>query len=428
MSPLEIVATEKRIIPVLRKTKSQNFRVAWISDVGTGGGVPEMATQLVTGLSEQDCEIHLFSRTSPETIEKLFSRSVLSKIRFSSSPYEWEWGKWYSRDRRFAFVASFIKRIKAGQALISDLLAEHAKNPFDAVVQFSQIELFGLRKYAAHLPLVIYPCVHAKGELRSCIQERSISRQCESGWWRLFRRFYLEFRSRLQSRDLRLARKVIGMSKIFNEGLKLDYKLDHTSFGVVYQPIPLDRISAYRRKQDAQIRLLFVGRISVRKGIELLLRAAPQILSKHHDATITIIGTGSLWSNYEPLLGHALPQHLLWKKNLSHREVVNEMERSDILLVPSHYEPGGIVVGEALAAGMLIVASNAVGSAEILTKEVCLNFAAGDLSGFLLAVETAIIRIRSGEETLRLRAREECKKYFSLPIVVKTLLSELQHL
>src|SRR5580693_6459290 len=110
MSPLEIVATEKRIIPVLRKTKSQNFRVAWISDVGTGGGVPEMATQLVTGLSEQDCEIHLFSRTSPETIEKLFSRSVLSKIRFSSSPYEWEWGKWYSRDRRFAFVASFIKR------------------------------------------------------------------------------------------------------------------------------------------------------------------------------------------------------------------------------------------------------------------------------------------------------------------------------
>jgi len=413
-------------MPALHTTRSKPLRVAWISDVEPGGGVPGMATQLVTGLCEQNCELHVFSRTPPEVIEKLFSKQMLSKIRFSLSPYEWKWGRWYSRDRRIAFVASFVKRIRAGQRLISDLLDEHAKCPFDVVVQFSQIELFGLRKHAARLPLVIFPCVHAKGELRACIQEESIARQWEPGWWRLLRRFYLELRSRMQSQDLRLARKVIGMSKTFNERLKGDYQLYGAKFGVVYQPIALGQISACRRQADGQIRLLFVGRISVRKGIELLLEAAPKILSKHLDATITIIGAGSLWSNYEPLLNRVLPQHLIWKRNLPHDGVVSEMERSDILLVPSHYEPGGIVVGEALAAGMLIVASDVVGSAEILSNEVCLRFVAGNVSEFILAMEAAISRIRSEEQTLRLKAREECKKHFSLPVVANALMNQLQ--
>jgi glycosyltransferase involved in cell wall biosynthesis len=412
----------------LHGKRSKTLRIAWLSDVGPSGGVPGMATQLVTGLSEQDCQLHLFSRISPEHLEKLLSKRVLSKIQFSSSPYEWEWGRWYNRDRRMALFASFVKRIKAGEKLISELLAEHAKCPFDAVVQFSQIELFGLRKYAVRLPLVIFPCVHAKGELRSCIEEESIARRCEPSWWRILRKFYLELRSLIQSRDLPLARKVVGMSKIFNARLKNDYRLYHTNFGVVYHPIPMNQISACKRRADGQIRLLFAGRISVRKGIELLLRAAPQILSKHLDATITIVGGGSLWSSYEPLLDHALPSRLVWKKNLPHPEVLSEMESSDILLVPSHYEPGGIVVGEALAAGMLIVASDVVGSAEMLSNDVCLHFATGDLAAFLVAIETAIGRIRSGEPTLRLKAREQCDKHFSLSVVAAALIDELQRL
>ena len=97
----------------------------------------------------------------------------------------------------------------------------------------------------------------------------------------------------MQSQDLRLARKVIGMSKTFNERLKEDYQLYRAKFGVVYQPIALDQISACKRQADGQVRLLFVGRISVRKGIELLLEAAPHILSKHLNATITPLGEDS---------------------------------------------------------------------------------------------------------------------------------------
>ena len=387
-----------------------------------------MATQLVAALSEQDCELVVFTRTPRQEIERLFSDHVLRKTSFFASTYKWEWGKWYSRDRRIAFIASFLKRIRAGKALVSSLLAEHLRDPFDVIVQFSQIELFALRRHASRLPIVIYPCVHADGERQACIREESIARECEPWWWLAFRGFYLELRSRMQARDLRLVRKIIGMSQIFNRKLKEDYGLERAKFGVVYHPIPIDRISALKRCPDRKIHLLFVGRISVRKGIELMLEAAPSIAAKHLDVDITIIGGGSLWSNYEPLLGKGLPERLLWKRSLEHNDVINAMELSDILLIPSHYEPGGIVVGEALAAGMLVVASNVVGSAEVLSDQVCLKFPVGDLSGFLTAVDAAISRVRASAGEVRRAARSECEKYFSLPVVSKALMDQLRDL
>jgi len=422
------VLIENETAPEPQKARAKPLRIAWVSDVGPGGGVPGMATQLVTGLSAQDCQLVVFSRIPRKEIEKLFSEAALEKTRFILSPYTWEWGKWYSRDRRIAFIASFIKRLRAGKKLVSHLVAAHEQDPFDVIVQFSQIELFGLRKYAARLPIVIYPCVHADGERQACIREKSIARKCEPWWWRQFRSLYLEVRSRIQARDLRLARKIIGMSNVFNKTLKRDYRLDNAKFGVVYHPIQLDQISACKGRADGQIRLLFVGRISVRKGIELLLEAAPQILAKHPNVIITIVGSGSLWSNYEPLLAHTRSERLVWKKSLPHPEVIKEMENSDVLLVPSHYEPGGIVVGEALAAGMVVVASDVVGSAEILSDEVCMRYPAGNVLGFLTATETAIECMRSGPQKLRQRARDECEKHFSLTTVTNVLLSQLKPL
>jgi glycosyltransferase involved in cell wall biosynthesis len=387
--------------------------------------VPGMATQLVAALSAQECELVVFSRTPRQEIERVFSEEVLGKTSFVISTYQWEWGKWYSRDRRVAFLASFLKRIRAGRTLVSNLLAEHARSPFDVVVQFSQIELFGLRKHAGHLPIVIYPCVHAGGERQACIREEAIARKCEPRWWRLVRGFYLELRSRVQARDLRLARKIVGMSNIFNATIKNDYRLNGAKFGVVYHPIQLDRISALKRRADGRIRLLFVGRISVRKGVELILEVTPKLLAKNPDAIVTIVGGGALWSNYEPLLGDRLSERLLWKRSLPHDEVLREMENSDILLVPSHYEPGGIVVGEALAAGMLVVASDVVGSAEILNDQACVKFPAGRASDFLTAIETAIERVRAHPEEVRRVTRSEGERHFSLSVIGDTLFGQL---
>ena len=51
---------------------------------------------------------------------------------------------------------------------------------------------------------------------------------------------------------------------------------------------------------------------------------------------------------------------------------------ADALLVPSHYEPGSLGVGEALASGVPVVVSDAVGPAEVLDPRTCRVFPTGD--------------------------------------------------
>ena len=73
-----IYTAEKKAVTGLQNSPRRRVRIAWIGDVGGGGGVPGMATQLVAALSAQECEGVVFSRTHRQEIERVFSREVLS--------------------------------------------------------------------------------------------------------------------------------------------------------------------------------------------------------------------------------------------------------------------------------------------------------------------------------------------------------------
>jgi glycosyltransferase involved in cell wall biosynthesis len=326
---------------------------------------------------------------------------------------------------------SFLKRLPIYGRMVDRLLAEHRLRPYDVVIQFSQTELFKLGKHTLKIPIVLYPCVHAAGERFWCRREAPLARQCEPGWWRVLRDLYLGYRTRVQKRDYGRVRGVIGMSRRFNRWVKRDYGISEDRQGVVYHPIaiPPEQVNgSLPPALSDRIRLLFVGRISVRKGVEMLARAVPELLARHAEVEVAIIGAGSLWSDYEPLL-QGLPQdRCQFLKSLSNAEVQARMRQSHILLVPSRYEPGGIVVGEALANGMIVVASDEVGSAENLSEDVCKQFPAGDQPGFMAAIERAIAAVRSGGMPLREAATRAAKEQFDPTRMTGVLLAEVQRL
>src|SRR5260221_9444686 len=116
------VLNESKTMSESGKARQGRLRIAWISDVGPGGGVPGMATLLVAALSAQDCELVVFSRTPRQDIDRLFSGQVLERTSFFVSSYQWEWGKWYSRDRRCGFIASFFKQKRGRGEWVSGLV------------------------------------------------------------------------------------------------------------------------------------------------------------------------------------------------------------------------------------------------------------------------------------------------------------------
>jgi len=136
--------------------------------------------------------------------------------------------------------------------------------------------------------------------------------------------------------------------------------------------IPVDRGNVKRRFgiDPSERIVLFVGRLVPQKGVEYLIMAAPKIVERHPEARIVIVGDG--WSK-DYLLSLAAStgcQHkITFLGFISDQDLIEIMLSSDVLVVPSIYEPFGIVALEGMAAGIPIVASNTGGLAEIIEHD-----------------------------------------------------------
>ena len=113
--------------------------------------------------------------------------------------------------------------------------------------------------------------------------------------------------------------------------------------------------------------VLCVGRLVPQKGVEYFIRAIPRLAKRYPEAKFVIVGEG--WSR-DILEAEARASGQNRKIHFtgfaSDQEVVNLMTSADVLIVPSIYEPFGIVALEGMATGVPVVASKVGGLSEVI--------------------------------------------------------------
>lgn len=117
--------------------------------------------------------------------------------------------------------------------------------------------------------------------------------------------------------------------------------------------------------------VLFIGRLTSQKGAEFLIRAFPKILSEEPAARLVIVGDGPLLDRLKALAHEVGIAHL--SRFLGHIDNVvlkPILKSADVLVVPSIYEPFGIVALEGMASGVPVVASSVDGLREVVEHEV----------------------------------------------------------
>lgn len=107
-------------------------------------------------------------------------------------------------------------------------------------------------------------------------------------------------------------------------------------------------------------KFLFVGRLEPVKGIDILLESWKSINSK--DWTLTLIGNGSLKDCFKEL------DNVVVKDFMQPEDLVKEIRDYNCFILPSIYEPFGVVLHEFAAAGMPIIASDCCGAAPIFVR------------------------------------------------------------
>jgi glycogen synthase len=149
---------------------------------------------------------------------------------------------------------------------------------------------------------------------------------------------------------------------------------------------------APRQPRTGPAQLLYLGRLEYEKGIHDAIAALPRIRRTHPGTTLTIAGEGTQqqWL-VEQTRKHKVLKAVTFVGHLNHEAMVRLLHTADAAVLPSHYEPFGIVALEAAATGIPLVTSNVGGLGEaVINGQTGMSYAPRDIAGLAAAVRMVL--------------------------------------
>jgi len=158
---------------------------------------------------------------------------------------------------------------------------------------------------------------------------------------------------------------------------------------------------------DARV-LLAVCRLEPQKGLDIAVRALPEIRDRHPKAELVVLGEGPQRSELEQLAGELqVPVHLLGRVP----DVAAWLRRADLLVHPARWEGFGLAVLEAMLAAKPVVATSVSSIPEIVADgETGLLVAPDDPA----ALAAAVIRVLDDPGGYGERGRERARSQFNV--------------
>jgi glycosyltransferase involved in cell wall biosynthesis len=117
-------------------------------------------------------------------------------------------------------------------------------------------------------------------------------------------------------------------------------------------------------------RLIYSGRLAEVKRVDLLIDAFVAIAPQQADWDLVIAGDGELRASLQARVPADLKDRVIWTGFLDDQKMLSALYRlSDVLVLPSDFEPWALVINEAAAAGLAIVSSSVVGAVPELVHD-----------------------------------------------------------
>ena len=112
---------------------------------------------------------------------------------------------------------------------------------------------------------------------------------------------------------------------------------------------------------------LYVGRLELYKGIHDLLKAFVDLNRDGDSARLIIVGDGSLREFVQS--SASTNSNITYLGRLSGEELFNVYSQANVFVLPSRVEPWGLVINEAMAASLPVIATDRVGCIEDLLRQ-----------------------------------------------------------
>ena len=189
---------------------------------------------------------------------------------------------------------------------------------------------------------------------------------------------------------LRRAAAIVGIGRMAEQ----DY---HRRFpNVAHFCIPyycdLSPFFAVQRHREPTMPLtfLFCGQMIARKGVDLLLAAFDRLVATGANVLLLWVGREADLPRFMQAVSAAARERIQYEGFQAPESLPEYFGRSDVFVLPSRHDGWGVVVNQALAAGLPVITSDAVGAGFDLVENgvngMCVS--ANDVDALYRALET----------------------------------------
>ncbi|MBN2168228.1 MAG: glycosyltransferase family 4 protein [Actinobacteria bacterium] len=353
------------------------------------GGLGRHVYHLATSLADEGIKVHVVTKDHPDTPSYEFSQGV-HIYRVSDYPPQIpqeDWVPWT--------LQLNIALLERSISLMNDLGSVDVIHAHDWLVAHAASGL----KHAYQAPLVA--TIHAteygrhQGHLPGPMNR--LIHQIE--WWLTFESV-----------------RTICCSQYMADQVEKIFELPNDKIDIIPNGIDTSsfkhevNIDLHKRKYvpPGDKLVFFVGRLVYEKGIQTVIEAMPVILKKVPNVTFVVAGTGPHMNQL-----HAMTHELGLDKKVKFTGYIDNDTLSafyryaDLTVVPSLYEPFGMVVLESMAMDTPTIVADTGGLSEIVIhEETGLKFRAGDPK----SLAEAMLRVLTDEKLAR-RITTDARRY-----------------
>jgi glycosyltransferase involved in cell wall biosynthesis len=189
-------------------------------------------------------------------------------------------------------------------------------------------------------------------------------------WWKLQIAFFLE---KLAYKN---ADKILVTSIGDKKFIEKRFKIASSKIKIIPNYIDIDLFKPLNLKKEKN-RICFVGRVSPEKNLSNLIKAISGLNVK-----LAIFGSGPLKSDLQKF-AKKLDSKVDFKGNIPNHKLPEELNKSELFILPSLYEGNPKALLEAMACGLPCIGTNVEGIREIIKHKE---------NGYLCDIDTNSIR------------------------------------
>ena len=174
--------------------------------------------------------------------------------------------------------------------------------------------------------------------------------------------------------NLKKSKHIIAMSNSIKHDIVKHYGVPESKISVIYDGVNLGEFDTRKRSvycreikeklgiSDKDFVLLFAGNPFSRKGLEFVIRALPHI--KRQNTKLLVVGNDNIIPYME------VAKRLDVADSIIHVSFTDEIYKyfatANAFVLPTLYEPFGLVITEAMASGIPVITSASAGAAELI--------------------------------------------------------------